>query len=93
MPANRARAFIKITGIRCERLLDISDEDCFAEGIEKVEHGYYKDYVFGKWFDKPKDSFITLYQKANKHTRHTPLINLWVFAYTFVYLKDYKYEQ
>lgn len=34
MPADAGRNFIKITGIRCERLLDISDQDCIAEGIE-----------------------------------------------------------
>jgi hypothetical protein len=33
MPAKYARYFIEITGVRCERLQDISDEDCFKEGI------------------------------------------------------------
>lgn len=76
MPASAARAFIKITGIRCERLLDISDEDCIAEGIEM---GYAGDHPFGyinylmtpvygyDYIDNtPKESFISLYKLANK---------------------------
>jgi hypothetical protein len=33
MPEKAAREFIRITDIRCERLLDISQEDSIAEGI------------------------------------------------------------
>ena len=33
MPASAARYFIKIVGVRAERLQDISDEDCLKEGI------------------------------------------------------------
>lgn len=56
MPAAAARAFVKITNIRCERLLDISDDDCIAEGIEHAVsiplHGEryigYKNYMRSK---------------------------------------------
>lgn len=34
MPASAARHFIKITGVRAERLQDISGYDCIREGIE-----------------------------------------------------------
>ena len=33
MPEEYARYFIEITGVRCERLQEISDEDCLREGI------------------------------------------------------------
>lgn len=33
MAERQARFHVRITGIKCERLLDISDEDCEAEGI------------------------------------------------------------
>lgn len=78
MPASAARAFVKITGVKCERLLDITDEDCIAEGIEigsvsfdgtvttyinyLMHEGYGYDYID----NTPKQSFISLYKLANK---------------------------
>jgi len=41
MPAKYARYFIKITGVRCERLQDISDADCKREGLYNKETGFY----------------------------------------------------
>ena len=35
MAARQARHFIEITGVRCERVQDISDEDILSEGIYK----------------------------------------------------------
>lgn len=95
MPAAAARAFIRITGVKCERLLDISDEDCIAEGIDIVTHYTnsdikgYRAYM-GKgcdYYNNPKDSFLSLYKFANK-VKEVP--NLWVWCYEYEYLKDYK---
>ncbi len=82
MPAGFAREFIRITGIKCERLLDISEEDCIAEGIETagnwINGQYYPfgyiDYLMreeaGSGYDfcdnTPQQSFISLYKLANK---------------------------
>lgn len=41
MPESAARYFIKITGVKIERLQDISDEDCLKEGIYEEEWGGY----------------------------------------------------
>lgn len=93
IPASAARAFIKITGIRCERLLDISDEDCIAEGIETIEAPggildmCYKHYPLNSYILTPKNSFLSLYKFANKVKE---IDNIWVWVYTFEYLKDYK---
>lgn len=112
------RAFIQITGIKCERLLDISDEDCIADGCgtggnfvnnEYVPFGYI-DYLMrpeaGSGYDfcdnTPQQSFISLYKLANKIAKYgsnapthglpraIDVDNIWVWAYTFEYLKDFK---
>lgn len=99
MPAAAARAYIRITGIECERLLDISDQDCISEGIELFYDGEnskpaYKNYSTDKYADaiffKPKESFISLYKFANKMKPGAEIPNLWVFCYSFEYLPNYK---
>jgi len=96
MPAEAGREFIKITGIRCERLMDISDQDCIAEGIELSSingvnfHGRYKNYLpKNSWpdFNNPKSSFLSLYKFANKVKE---VENIWCWVYEFQYLPDYK---
>lgn len=40
MPVWAARYYIEIISVKCERLQEISDEDCFAEGITINDYGY-----------------------------------------------------
>lgn len=92
MPAAAARAYVKITGIKCERLHDISDYDCIAEGIEKFM-GLDGQYVIydksGMFTDVPRRSFFSLYRFANKMKLSIP--NIWVWCYSYEYLIDYKH--
>lgn len=47
MPKEAARLFLRVTGVRVERLQDMTEEDAFAEGYEdKVwcEHPVYENY-------------------------------------------------
>ena len=37
MPKEACRLFLKVTNVRVERLQDISDDDCRAEGIESTK--------------------------------------------------------
>jgi len=96
MPASAARAFIRITGIRCERLLDISDEDCIAEGVRAkgifgcVNYTKSIEYGMEVYGMTPKDSFISLYRFANKIKPTAEIPNLWVWVFSFQYLPDYK---
>lgn len=78
---------IKITNVRVERLQDISDEDCFKEGITKVCEGFYTYDEDSKLpFDKvtfptPKEAFAALIDKVSG--KGTWERNPWVFAYSF----------
>lgn len=77
MPKAAARIWDEITGIRVERVADISEEDCIAEGIEpvgeKLEFGgtqysgkWYKNYLPGGYtFLRPYDSYRSLWQLIN----------------------------
>ena len=71
---------IKITGIKVERLQDISDEDCLKEGIVRQEvisdespflyaydaflNGDNK-YFASCWFKTPKEAFAVLIGKVH----------------------------
>lgn len=82
---------IRITDIKIERLKDISDEDCMAEGIkEKSDFPRKKFLPFyfegGKhgWdhsFRTPRAAFAALIDKVSG--KGTWERNPWVFAYTF----------
>ena len=96
MPKDAARIWLECTGVRCERLMNISEEDAFAEGIEwKIKYPeecpdtkYYKDYsvkkkeryAFGYAFGAV-NSFITLWDSINGSGSHN--LSPWVFVYKF----------
>jgi len=85
---------IRITNVRVERLQDISDEDCLAEGIEKVaecedlyrvavhhKSGKYS-YLSG---NSPHETYAALIDRiSGKGTWES---NPYVFAYTFELVK------
>lgn len=81
---------IRITGIKCERLQDISEEDCMKEGIlGDVEYDKYEVYgLFGNsddGFDTPREAFASLIDKVSG--RGTWKRNPWVVAYEFKLVK------
>ena len=78
---------IRITGIRAERLQDISDEDCLREGVVKWMHCYIVSGIMenqGKnnvCFDAPREAFAALIDRiSGKGTWND---NPWVWVYTF----------
>lgn len=89
---------IRITGIRCERLQDISDEDCMKEGVlEHPYRGYMVDGIVYKnskdkeyngslqIFDTPREAFAVLIDKVSG--RGTWESNPWVVVYEFELVK------
>lgn len=81
---------IRITGIKCERLQDISDADCLREGIRylpKIGKFYFEDMrrEEGFYFDDHREAFATLIDKVSG--RGTRKRNPWVVAYEFELVK------
>ena len=84
---------IRITGVRCERLQDISDEDCLKEGINASnshEIGYGIPWVYEFAGSKmayytPRDAFASLIDRVSG--RETWDLNPWVVVYEFELVK------
>lgn len=84
---------IRISGIKCERLQDISDEDCFKEGINasnshKIGYGIPWGYEFAgskMVYYTPLEAFAALIDKVSG--RGTWASNPWVVAYEFELVK------
>jgi hypothetical protein len=86
---------IRITGIRCERLRDISDEDCMKEGV--VDVTYFKTggrpyelfalpgHEYEETFNTPRQAFAALIDKVSG--RGTWDRNPWVVVYEFELVK------
>lgn len=80
---------IKITGIKVERLQDISDEDCLKEGIIHVstflgQKIYHTPHVNGSYLSTnvAQEAFAYLIDKVSG--KGTWESNPFVFAYEFV---------
>ena len=84
---------INITGIKCERLYDISEADCLKEGVRvefvrnNVPRYYYLDFKrqIKVWFDTPREAFASLIDKVSGYG--TWQRNPWVVAYEFELVK------
>ena len=84
---------IRITGVKCERLQDISDAECLKEGVrvEFARNGMPMYYYFDTkrwrevWFDTPREAFASLIDKVSG--RGTWGHNLLVAAYEFELVK------
>lgn len=86
---------IRITGIRCERLQDISDEECMKEGVVdvtyfKTEGRPYELFALPRrehkeTFNTPRQAFAALIDKVSG--RGTWDCNPWVIVYEFELVK------
>ena len=87
---------IEITGIKVERLQDISNEDCLKEGIVRQEvisdespflyaydaflNGDNK-YFASRWFKNPKEAFAVLIDKVSGKSTWERNPYVWVYEF------------
>jgi len=92
MPRWASRITLEVTDVRLQRLQDICEADCIAEGIESVADSFgngpaYCDYGLGdindmaEWYARPIDSYRSLWVKL--HGAPSWISNPWVVALTF----------
>ena len=89
MPKWAARIWLEVTGVRVERLQDISEKDAIAEGIERTEDFFgcpcWRDYSEPEGPDAsvcpddPIGSFQTLWESTGGDWAANP----WVWAIDF----------
>ena len=79
---------LRITGIRAERLQDISADDCIKEGVRIVPPDFALPPLYeGAWrlFSTPRQAFTCLIDKVSG--RGTWARNPWVVAYEYELIK------
>lgn len=90
MPSWCARRFIKITGVRAERLQDITEEDCIKEGIRVINikpiciiplYGIEEMQPLGKSL---KEAYATLIDKINGKGTWDSNPYVWVYDYKLI---------
>lgn len=86
MPREACRLFLKVTGVRVERLQDISEEDAKAEGINKqffIDRGISTPESMEEFAARGfyKRGFTILWQSINGEKSWNE--NPWVWVYDF----------
>ncbi len=90
MGVDRARYFIKITGVKLERLQKISVKDCISEGIQVKclpnarKTYWYMDNDVKLFFPTLKKAYFSLYNAIGKNKNPD---NPWVFVYDYELVK------
>lgn len=97
MPRWASRIMLEITGVRVERVQEISEEDAQAEGVERPilrlgPNGSRADNEFEHWPIHPltgeyKDAYRTLWDKLNAKRGFGWDINPWAWVLEFKVVK------
>ncbi|CAB3627931.1 Uncharacterised protein [Achromobacter sp. 2789STDY5608633] len=87
MPRWACRLVLEITGVRVERLQDISGADCWAEGIEECDGSLDEVEIcrlaktMGRTFEDPQPTYAALWEQING--AGSWLANPWVWVVEF----------
>jgi len=83
MPKEACRLFLECTDVRVERILDITEKDAIAEGVEKYfDTGFYVMYGSkNDWAATAYASFAYLWETINGKASFNA--NRWVWVYDF----------
>lgn len=93
LPEAWARYFIEITSVGLERLQDITDEDCFKEGIQKITDHAYGVILSDAWdetgtaicvAETPNTAYLKLFRKVSGK-RDESYINSNPFVFKYEY--------
>ena len=83
MPEKYARHFIEITSVKAERLQNISDSDCEAEGIvPEWQNGFvigWRNKTDGITYEKRQQAFAALWDIIHKKDKWDT--NPWIWRY------------
>lgn len=82
MPRWASRTLLEVTGVRAERVQDISAQDCFAEGWPR----HLELFPLTNTESKALRWFAALWDKLNAKRGFGWDVNPWVFATTFCHL-------
>ena len=81
MPKDLARIWLEITGVRLERIQDISEADAIAEGVNRITHGregsYYsaiRNEQHPKNWIYPDDAFRELWESTGGDWNANPCV-------------------
>jgi hypothetical protein len=88
MPKAAARIWVIITELSIEHLLDISQADSEAEGVEVIQKSFKDELIFKDYLDKnsdgygyPRNSFFSLWQSINGKGSHADNPLVWVIKF------------
>lgn len=75
---------IRITKVRIQRLQDISDVDCMAEGINYYEQEGFSWCSTGELFDTPREAYAALINKVSGKGTWESNPYVWVYEFELV---------
>ena len=81
MPRTAARLFLRVTGVRAERLQEISGADAKAEGIQRSDREMLDGVLY-------EEKFVELWNSFNAKRGHGWETNPWVWVYDFEVMSE-----